>query len=120
MSNDAALHGTLMYYACACYPKFEALGFAQAKEAADAASAASQEQPLLVADKKGKFPTLTLPHFGEVSGPKAVAVMSAFLVWVCKGENLPDSSMLRAAHDGYLMWKMETEQAGRANQAQEN
>ena len=111
MSNDAALHGTIMFYACACYPRFEALGYAQAQEAADAASAACQEQPLLMADRKGKFPTVSLPYFGEVSGPKAIAVMSAFLVWVCKGENLPDSPMLKAAHDGYLMWQMGTKPA---------
>ena len=100
---DAAATGATMFYAVACYERFNALTYEQCKEAADAAGNASLGYPLYSRDKNGKFPEFDIPHFGKKSSVFCAALMSAFLVWtqrVMQNNPLPGSTLLQAASDG--------------------
>lgn len=112
MSSSCEIESVIFWYSQDCYSKFEQMGYDAAKEAADAASQFNQEHPLLMRDKHGKFPETDIPHFGVRSGPYAVALLSAFLVWAQHLSNeddesnihLPDSMFLKAAESGYQLW----------------
>jgi hypothetical protein len=103
---DPAMHGAILFYAADCYPRFEQLGPDGAKAALEACSKWSMEYPLHLRDG-ADFPKREIPGFGLRSSIYAMALMSAYLVWACKNKNLPDSPLLKAASDGYALWRTE-------------
>lgn len=112
---DPAIAPMIMWHSVAIYPVFEQLGYDQSLEAAQACSQFSLEHPLLMRETKGKnknkFPKREIPYFGECSGPYAVSLLSAFLVWsqhLTQGEHveLPGSVMLEAAEEGHKLYLM--------------
>ena len=105
MSDDPARYPVIFWYSKAAYPRFEEVGYSKAAEIAAQASQASLETPLLEREPSGQFPTVPLETFGEVSGPQATAILSAFLVWSVQNTGIPTSPLLDAASDAYRMWK---------------
>jgi tryptophan-rich sensory protein len=102
---EPALLISIQFYAASLYPKFEGLGFEKSKEAANACSQWSLEEPLwMIPNKKRE-----IVHLGKVTSIYALAVISAFLVWTQKkiGNSIPDSPMLLAAADGWELYKLE-------------
>lgn len=100
---DPAAIGAMIFNSTACYEKFNTLTYEQCKEAADAASEASQRHPLFSREKNGKFAEFDIPHFGKKSSVFCAAVMTAWLVWVQKflnGNPLPSGALLQASADG--------------------
>lgn len=99
--------GAVMMYAASCYERFNALTFEQCQAAANAASEASQREPLFMRGKSGKFTEFDIPHFGWRSSVYVAAIMSAWLVWtqrVIQNFSLPTSTLLRAAADGLALF----------------
>jgi hypothetical protein len=78
--QDPALHSCLLAYSASIYPHFESIGEACSREAANFCSQWVQETPLC------RDP-------------------SAFLVWMQKNQNLPQSPLLKAASEGYILYK---------------
>lgn len=107
--DDPALEPMVLWYTMSCLDKFEALGFELAKESADAALEFSLENPLLMRDKGGEFPSVNIPHFGEKSGPYCAVLMAVFLVWSQKkiGNPIPSDSskLLSYAEEAYNTWE---------------
>jgi hypothetical protein len=100
--------GAVMFSSVGCYRRFATLTPAQAQEAADFASARSQEYPLWQRDAKGEFPTYEVPHFGKRSSVYLIALMSAYLVWMQKQAGVAlvaPTPLLRAALDGYALYE---------------
>jgi hypothetical protein len=102
--QDPALHSCLLAYSASIYPHFESIGEACSREAANFCSQWVQETPLC-RDPSGSFPERDIPHLGKRSVIYAVAVMTAFLVWMQKNQNLPQSPLLKAASEGYILYK---------------
>lgn len=106
---DAAVYPMIVWYSQAFYPVFEQIGYDASLQAAQAASDFNNEEPLLMRGKGGEFASREIPHFGECTGPRCVALLAAFLVWAQHlGQGvgtiyLPDSVFLKAAEEGYQM-----------------
>jgi hypothetical protein len=114
-SVDPALYPMIVWYSQTSYAIFDQVGYDQALEAAQAASDFNNVEPLLMRNKKGEFASREIPNFGERSGPFCVAMLAAFLVWSQhKGQGkedgiyLPDSVFLKAAEEGYQMYRFFT------------
>lgn len=108
---DPALHGAVCFYAASCYPRFEQIGDSRARLAADFCSNWAQEYPLWMRDDKThEFPRREIPDFGSKSSVFALALMSAFLVWIQEykaGNDLGyvTSPLISAARDGLTLWR---------------
>lgn len=106
MDTDPALPGAITFYSAACYPIFDQIGEDKAREAADFCSQKSQEYPLWMRDKKGKFPEYDVPHFDKRSSVFCIAIMSAYLIWRQRKAGIteyPSSTFLDAANMGYML-----------------
>ena len=104
MDRDPQMLGAIMYYSAACYPIFDQIGDDKAKEAANFCSQKSQEYPLWMRNKKGKFPEYDVPHFGKRSSVFCIAVMSAYMIWQQRKAGItefPASVFLDAANMGW-------------------
>lgn len=112
MANEA-VYSMIAWYSPAFYRLYERLGFASAKQVADAAGALSGEHALIHECNQGI--TYTLPHCDGPQTPgQVLAAVACFVAWtqIKAGNPLPESRMLRAAEEGWLIYQME---AGRLN-----
>src|ERR1017187_2199897 len=110
MSNES-LYPMIAHYSVAFYRLFEQLGFEKAKEIGDAAGAISGEKELLHQSNTGN--TYPLPHCSKPQTPgQVLAAVACFVAWtqIKAGNPLPNSKMLAAAQQGWLLYQMETGQ----------
>ena len=120
--DDPALYASLLWYSVGIYPVIERLGFEGFKPIAESADGALLLHPLM-RDKKGNFPEVELPEFGKKSIVFCTAVVSAFLVYSQRSvgiDELPNSPLLKAANDGYNLWKLENRPDELPNRDTEN
>lgn len=110
-----AIDYAVLYYSVACYRTFDQLGDTESLRAARFAGDWSMEYPLWLRDEKtSEFPTRDIPGFGVRSSIFAIAIQSAYLVWVQKkaGNDIsfPDSHFVRDALAGWdlaKIWKQD-------------
>lgn len=119
---DPAMIGAMTFYAASCYDRFEQIGFDKAKAAADFCSQWSMEYPLFLREAKTKdFPHKDIPEFGDRSSIYAMALMTAFIVWLqIKAHGLAatekmiremeNSQLLQAALSGLMFAKVKVQQ----------
>lgn len=105
--SDISLHMAITFYSLSCFQIFNHLTYEQGQEAAEAASEASQRNPLHLRNSKGNFDQYDIPHFGKRSSIYVTAILSAWLVWIEKkiyGNPLPSSSLLEASENGLVLF----------------
>ncbi len=104
------MHQMVLYYSLGLFAVFEQVGEQEAAKMAEAASNFASECPLH--NLAGSDKRFTIPHIGECTAGKTLALIPAFIVWkasILKMEYMPENKLIEAASTALELYHLDKE-----------